>query len=115
MFTFNGMVPGDSMARSLTIINNGSGSFSYTLSTSCTAGCTSILWTNGDAVSGLQLTVARGATTIYNGPIQVTNQATGTLAAGASDGLTLTVKLPANAGNASANQSVTVTFTWTGS
>jgi hypothetical protein len=110
--SFGSMIAGDSMTKPVTITNTGALGFTYTLTTSCTAGCAGPLWTN--AGNGLQLTVKRGGATIYAGPIQVTNLAMGVIVAPAQvDSTSLMVNLPATAGNAFTNQSSTVVFTWT--
>jgi hypothetical protein len=113
--SLSGMVPGNGISRPLAITNNGGPSFTYTLSTTCTAGCSGasgILWT--DATNGLQLTVSRGATVIYSGPISVANQSMGlTLGPGQTDNITIQVRLPATASNAFASLTTVVTFNWT--
>ena len=103
------MVPGDSVSRPYTVVNSGSLSFTYALTTSCAGAC-GLLWT--DATSGLQLMIQRGRTTIYRGPMQVANRAIGgPLTPGQSDRVTFTAALPAQAGNIMAAQSAAITFT----
>lgn len=118
----SGLAPGQSISRALTISNT-SGTFTYTVSTACTVNCTSPMWTNN--VNGLQLTIKRGTTTVFTGPIQLTNQAiydnSGTntpivLSPSQTDTLIVTVSLPnpGVADNTMQGQSVTLNFTWTG-
>ena len=105
------MVPGDSVRRPYTVVNSGSLPFTYAVTTTCAGDC-GPLW--ADASNGLQLTIARGSTTIYRGPMQVANQAIGgPLTPGQSDQLTFSVALPAQAGNVMAAQSAAITFTFT--
>jgi hypothetical protein len=115
VLSLSGMIPGDSISRPLSVSNNGGPRFGYSLSTSCTSGCSGaagLLWT--DSTNGLQLTVKRGSAVVYAGPIQVTNKDMGvTLGPSQSDNVTIQVSLPAAASNAYANLATVVTFTWT--
>jgi hypothetical protein len=115
VLTLSGMVPGDSISRPLATTNTGTLNFKYTLTTTCTSGCSGpsgVLWT--DAANGLQLTLKRGASVIYSGPINVANQDMGVvLNAGQSDNITVQVSLPTSATNAFANLTTVVRFDWT--
>ncbi len=111
LFTVSGMIAGDSFSQSSTVTNSGTGAFTYKLSTSCTAGC-GALWT--DATNGLQLAISRGGSTIYSGPVQVSNQSMGVvLNPGQTDTLSLVVSLPSGAGNSFSTLSTTVSLIWT--
>src|SRR5258708_5194820 len=61
-----GLVPGDSMSRTVTVQNSGGLSFKYTVSATQTA--STLLWT--DLTDGLQLTVkTTGGVVLYSGPL----------------------------------------------
>lgn len=113
-------VPGDTAKRVVTISNTGNIGFTYTAAASTTTDPTTALWT--DATNGLQIAVYRcnDCTTIgnrvYNGALKdLAVPQSGTIAASATEALTLVVSLPSTAGNSFRNltQNVTITFTAT--
>ena len=90
------MVPGDSASRTVTITNSGSVGFTYT--TAISTGASTLLWS--DTTNGLQVTVTRGASTLYTGALSgLTIGASPTLAAAGTDTLTFVFSLPTSAGN----------------
>jgi hypothetical protein len=106
------LVPGDTMNRTVTITNTGNASFTYTAAISAAA--STALWT--DTTNGLQVTVKRGATTLYTGALKnMSLAASGTIAAGATDTLTYDFSFPSTAGNTMQNltQDMTITYTAT--
>ncbi|MEA2662384.1 MAG: spore coat-associated protein [Chloroflexota bacterium] len=106
------MVPGDTASRTVTLTNTGNVGFTYTGAASATA--STLLWS--DATNGLQVTVKRGATTLYSGPLKTMSlPASATIAAGATDALTLDFSLPTSADNTfqSLTQDFTITYTAT--
>jgi spore coat-associated protein N len=106
------LVPGDTMNRTVVITNSGNVGFTYTASISATAN--TLLWS--DTTNGLQVTVLRGATTLYTGPIKnMALAASGTIAASGTDTLTYNFSFPSTAGNTfqSLNQDFTITYTAT--
>ena len=106
------LVPGDTVSRSVTITNTGNAGFTYTASISATANTT--LWS--DATNGLQVTVLRGATTLYTGALKnMSLPASGTIAASGTDTLTYNFSFPATAGNSmqGLTQDFTITYTAT--
>jgi spore coat-associated protein N len=99
VFDLTHLVPGDSMARTITVQNSGSVAFRYTISATQTA--STPLWTDG--ADGLQLTVrTAGGTVIYAGPLSGLGPLAGptVLAPGTSELLRYTVDFPATASNA---------------
>src|SRR6266571_2601397 len=106
------LVPGDTMARTVTITNTGNVGFTYVGSVSAVAN--TLLWS--DTTSGLQVTVKRGTTTLYTGALKnMSIPASGTIAAGATDTLTFDFSFPSAAGNTfqTLSQDFTVTYTAT--
>jgi hypothetical protein len=93
------LVPGDSMARTITVKNGGSLAFRYTVSATQTA--STPLWT--DTTDGLQLTVrTSGGSVLYSGPLSGLGSLAGptVLAPGASETLRYTFDFPASASDA---------------
>ena len=91
------LVPGDTAARTVTITNTGNADFTYTAAISATAN--TALWT--DVTNGLQVTVKRGATTVYTGPLKnMALAASGTIAAGTTDTLSYDFAFPTSGTNA---------------
>ena len=93
------LVPGDSIARTITVKNGGSLAFRYTVSATQTA--STPLWT--DTTDGLQLTVrTSGGGVLYSGPLSGLGSLAGptVLAPGASETLRYAFDFPANASNA---------------
>jgi hypothetical protein len=106
------LVPGDTANRTVVITNSGNAGFTYTAAISATAN--TLLWS--DTTNGLQVTVKRGATVLYTGPIKnMALAASGTIAAGATDTLTYDFTFPSTAGNTfqSLTQDFTITYTAT--
>lgn len=94
-----GLVPGDSITRSLTVRNSGTLDLRYTIG--ATQSAATLLWT--DPADGLQLSVATlSGTVLYSGPIGGLGTLAGPslLSAGASETLRYTVTFPASAPNA---------------
>ncbi|MCL6586037.1 MAG: M73 family metallopeptidase [Anoxybacillus sp.] len=109
VFTISNLIPGDTIQRTITIKNDGTVPFTYTIQASSN---NTLLWT--DKTNGLQLTIAKGATTYFSGPISDLNAASipnTTLAPGASDPLDLTITFPVTANNTFQNLTDTITFT----
>jgi hypothetical protein len=112
LINISNLVPGDTANRSVTITNTGNAGFTYTGSISNTA--STALWT--DTTNGLQVTVKRGATTLYTGALKdLAIPASGTIAASATDTLTFDFSLPTSGTNAmqSLSQDFTITYTAT--
>ena len=106
------LVPGDTMNRTVIITNSGNVSFTY--SAAITATANTVLWS--DLTNGLQVTVKRGVTVLYTGPLKnLALAASGTIAPAGTDTLTYDFTFPAGAGNTfqSLNQDFTVTYTAT--
>jgi hypothetical protein len=106
------LVPGDTMARTVTITNTGNAGFTYSGSISAVANTT--LWS--DTTNGLQVTVKRGATVLYTGALKnMSIPASGTIAAGATDTLTFDFAFPTSGTNAmqGLTQDMTITYTAT--
>ena len=113
LISISNLVPGDTANRTVVISNTGTADFTYTGAISSTA--TTALWT--DTTNGLQVTVKRGATTLYTGPLKnLALAASPTITATTgTDTLTFDFSLPASAGNSlqSLNQDFTITYTAT--
>jgi len=112
LISISNMVPGDTAPRTVVITNSGNVGFTYTGSISATAA--TALWT--DTTNGLQVTVKRGATTIYSGALSALSlPASGTIAPAATDTLSFTFSLPVGAGNTfqTLTQDFTITYTAT--
>lgn len=106
------LVPGDTANRTVTITNTGNVGFTYAAAISATA--STLLWS--DSTNGLQVTVKRGATVLYSGPLKsMALSASGTIAAGATDTLTYDFSFPTSADNTFQNltQDFTITYTAT--
>ena len=106
------MVPGDTANRTVVITNTGGVGFTYTAAISATAN--TLLWS--DTTNGIQVTVKRGATTLYSGALKnLALAASPTIASGATDTLTFDFSLPTTAGNTfqSLTQDFTITYTST--
>jgi len=110
LISISNLVPGDTANRTVVISNTGNADFTYTGAISSTA--TTALWT--DTTNGLQVTVKRGATTLYTGPLKnLALAASPTIAATTTDTLTFDFSLPASAGNSMQSQSQDFTITYT--
>jgi len=112
LVNLSNMVPGDTANRTVTISNTGNVGFTYTASISAVAN--TLLWS--DVTNGIQVTVRRGATQVYTGPLKnLALAASPTVAASGTDTLTFDFSLPAGAGNTfqSLSQDFTITYTAT--
>ena len=112
LINLSNMVPGDTANRTVVISNTGNAGFTYTPAISATAN--TLLWS--DTTNGLQVTVLRGATTVYSGPLQsLALAASPTIAAAGTDTLSFTFSLPTTAGNTfqTLTQDFTITYTAT--
>ena len=112
LISISNLVPGDTANRTVVITNTGNVGFTYTGSISASA--STALWT--DTTNGLQVTVKRGATTLYTGALKnLALAASGTIAASGTDTLTFDFSLPTSAGNSmqSLTQDFTITYTAT--
>jgi len=92
------LVPGDSVDRTITVLNTGTLAFRYAVSASQTA--STALWT--DPTLGLQLTVrTSGGAVLYAGPLSGLGVLAGptTLAPGGTELLRYTFDFPASASN----------------
>jgi hypothetical protein len=112
LVNLSNMVPGDTANRTVTITNTGNVGFTYTAAISATAN--TLLWT--DTTNGIQVTVHRGATVVYTGPLKnLALAASATVAASGTDTLTFDFSLPTTAGNTfqTLSQDFTITYTAT--
>jgi hypothetical protein len=112
LINLSNMVPGDTANRTVVITNTGNVGFTYTAAISATAN--TLLWS--DTTNGIQVTVKRGATTLYTGALKnLALAASGTIASAAIDTLTFDFSLPTTAGNTFQNltQDFTITYTST--
>src|SRR6184192_2197658 len=106
------LVPGDTANRTVVISNTGGVGFTYVPAISATAN--TLLWS--DTTNGIQVTVKRGATTLYTGALKnMTLAASSTVAAGGTDTLTYNFSFPTSGTNAmqGLTQDFTVTYTAT--
>jgi spore coat-associated protein N len=112
LVNISNMVPGDTAARTVILTNTGNVGFTYTTAISATA--STLLWT--DTTNGLQVTVTRGATTLYTGALKnLVIGASPTVAASGTDTLSFAFSLPSTAGNTfqTLTQDFTITYTAT--
>jgi spore coat-associated protein N len=112
LVNLSNMVPGDTANRTVTISNTGNVGFTYTAAISAAAN--TLLWS--DTTNGIQVTVKRGATTLFTGPLKnLALAASPTLAASGTDTLTFDFSLPVAAGNTfqTLTQDFTITYTAT--
>ena len=113
LISISNLVPGDTAHRTVTISNTGNADFTYTGAISATA--STALWT--DTTNGLQVTVKRGATTLYTGALKnLALAASPTVAATTgTDTLTFDFSLPTTADNTfqTLTQDFTITYTAT--
>ena len=112
LVNLSNLVPGDTANRTVTITNTGNVGMTYTGAISAVAN--TLLWT--DTTNGIQVTVKRGATTLYTGPIKtLALAASPTIAASGTDALTFDFSLPVSAGNTfqTLTQDFTITYTAT--
>ena len=112
LVSLTNMVPGDTANRTVTITNTGNVGFTYTGAISATAN--TLLWS--DTTNGLQVTVTRGVTGLYSGPLKnMVLAASPTIAVGGTDTLTFDFSLPTSAGNTfqTLTQDFTITYTAT--
>ncbi|HAF08992.1 MAG TPA: hypothetical protein DCK98_02780 [Chloroflexi bacterium] len=112
LVNLSNMVPGDTANRTVTISNTGNVGFTYTAAISAAAN--TLLWS--DTTNGIQVTVKRGATTLFTGALKnLALAASPTLAASGTDTLTFDFSLPVAAGNTfqTLTQDFTITYTAT--
>jgi hypothetical protein len=105
------LVPGDTVARQVTLTNDGAVPFTYTIGTDHLAN--TALWTGLGL--GLQVSVHRAGALLYSGPLGAMADVPGsiTLAPGAHDPLVFVFTLPPSAGNAmqGLRQDLVITYT----
>ena len=111
LVNLSNMVPGDTANRTVAISNTGNVGFTYTASISAVAN--TLLWS--DTTNGIQVTVHRGATQLYAGPLKNLALAASTVTAGGTDTLTFDFSLPTSADNTfqTLTQDFTITYTAT--
>lgn len=113
LVTLTKLIPGDTVARTVTLTNTGDVGFTYAFLASQTGNTP--LWT--DALNGLQVTASRGATVLYTGALKSMGTVTVAtpVAAGATDAVSYVFTLPTTAGNTfqSLAQDLTITYTAT--
>lgn len=112
LVNLSNMVPGDTANRTVTITNTGNVGMTYAGAISAVAN--TLLWS--DTTNGIQVTVKRGPTTFYTGPIKtLALAASPTIAASGTDTLTFDFSLPVGAGNTfqTLTQDFTITYTAT--
>lgn len=112
LVNLSNMVPGDTANRTVTISNTGNVGFAYTAAISAVAN--TLLWS--DTTNGIQVTVKRGATTLFTGPLKnLALAASPTIGASGTDTLTFDFSLPVAAGNTfqALAQDFTITYTAT--
>ena len=112
LVSLSNMVPGDTANRTVVLSNTGNAGFTYTGAISATAN--TLLWS--DTTNGLQVTVKRGATTLYTGALKnMALAASPTVAASGTDTLTFDFSLPSSADNTfqTLTQDFTITYTAT--
>jgi len=112
LVNLSNLVPGDTANRTVTISNTGNVGFTYTAAISAAAN--TLLWS--DTTNGIQVTVKRGATTLFTGALKnLALAASPTLAASGTDTLTFDFSLPVAAGNTfqTLTQDFTITYTAT--
>lgn len=113
LVTLTKLVPGDTIARTVTLTNTGDVGFTYVFAASETTN--TALWT--DAVNGLQVTASRGVTVLYTGALK--NMGTVAIstpvASGATDTISYVFSLPTSAGNTfqQLTQDLSLTYTAT--
>ncbi|HEV8228860.1 MAG TPA: TasA family protein [Candidatus Limnocylindria bacterium] len=107
------LIPGDTVTRTVTLTNTGTIGFTYAFAAS--QANNTLLWT--DATNGLQVTVTRGATTLYSGALKNmgTVSVASTVAVGGTDTVGYVFSLPVSAGNTfqALTQDLTITYTAT--
>ncbi|MDE3103465.1 MAG: hypothetical protein KGJ98_14690 [Chloroflexota bacterium] len=104
------LVPGDTVSRTVTITNNGTAQLTYGAGAS--AQIPTVLWS--DAVKGIQVSVKRGATSLFSGALKdLAIPASVTIAPSATDVLTFDFSLPAAADNTFQGLTQTFTITYT--
>ena len=106
------LVPGDTASRTVTLTNTGTVGMTYTAASSAAAG--TLLWT--DTTNGIQVSVKRGPTLLYSGPLKtLALAASPTIASGGTDTLSFDFSLPTSAGNTfqGLSQDFTITYTAT--
>jgi hypothetical protein len=112
LVNLSNMVPGDTANRTVTISNTGNAGFTHTAAISAIANTK--LWS--DTTNGVQVTVKRGATTLYTGALKnLALAASPTVAASGTDTLTFDFSLPVTADNTfqTLTQDFTITYTAT--
>ncbi|WP_240371780.1 CalY family protein [Anoxybacteroides rupiense] len=109
IFNVSNLVPGDVVVRTVTVQNDGTVPFSYSIQASSN---NSLLWT--DQTNGLQLSIVDGTTTYFNGAISDLNVHQGPnllLPPGEKDDLQFTISFPVTADNTFQNLAETIVFT----
>ncbi len=104
------LVPGDTVSRTVTITNNGTSAFTFFGGAS--AQIATVLWS--DTVKGLQVSVKRGMTSLYSGPLKdLAIPASATIAPSSTDTLTFDFSLPTAADDTFQGLTQTFTITYT--
>src|SRR3981081_285059 len=109
LINLSNMVPGDTANRPVAISTPGNAGFTYTAAISAVANTK--LWS--DTTNGIQVTVKRGAATLYTGALKnLALAGSPTVAASGTDALTFDFALPVGADNTfpTLNQAFTVTY-----
>ncbi len=105
------LVPGDTAARQVTLLNEGDLPFTYRIAAEGSAN--TALWS--DPKNGLQVSVHRGPALLYSGPLQGLADVSGgiTLRSGERDTLVFVFTFPKTAGNSfqSLKQDLVLTYT----
>ena len=104
------LVPGDTVSRTVTITNTGTIGFTYM--GSAVPFSNTFLWS--DTVKGLQVSVKRGTTSLYSGPLKdLAIPASATIAPSSTDTLTFDFSLPTAADDTFQGLTQTFTITYT--
>ncbi|MCD1259991.1 hypothetical protein B5M42_014330 [Paenibacillus athensensis] len=107
--TLTDLVPGDSIQRTISLTNAGNVAFTLALQTDSVAPQT-LLWT--DAANGLQLKIDSGSAVPIATYTALNNLPLGTVAAGGTRSVDVTILFPSSADNTFQHLSQAVTFTF---
>ncbi|QPC46161.1 CalY family protein [Mangrovibacillus cuniculi] len=111
LFDIPNLIPGDSILRSITVVNTGTVPYTYEITSNSLSN--SLLFT--DAIDGLQVDVSHSGGSIYNGSVSAmtTGNAVSSLLPGESETLDVFITFPVTAGNSFQNITEQVEFTFT--